>query len=102
MFVCLTPENKKKIGVLCSRYSVQPGGNPAMFTQVQREETHHFQPITAYVCTLSRGCFLNVANTINVSVMNLDQDKINLATARSVTLTEAAFSFINNTVKNAD
>jgi hypothetical protein len=102
MFVSLTPENKKKIGVLCSWYSVQPGGDPAMFTQEQSEETHLFQPITTYVCTLSRGCFSSVANTLNVSVMNLDQDKIDLATARSVTLTETAFSFINNTVKNAD
>ncbi len=84
MFVSLTAENKKKIGVLCSWYSVQPGGDPAMFTQVQSEETHHFQPITAYVCTLSHGCFSNVANTINVSVMNLDQDKIDLA--RSIVL----------------
>lgn len=102
MFVTLTPENKKKIGVLCSWYSVQPCVDPTMFTQEQSEETHLFQPITTYICTLSRGCFSRVANTTNVSVMNLDQDKIDLVTARSVTLTEAAFSFINNTVKNAN
>ena len=83
----LTAANLKKIGVLCSWYSVLPDGSPHTFTLEQVEESHVFLPVNLYVCTLSRGCFSDLGHPADTdgeaSVMNLDRAKLDLATAQS-------------------
>ena len=108
MSVSLTAANLKKIGVLCSWYSVLPDsdGSPHTFTLEQVEESHVFLPVNLYVCTLSRGCFSDLGHAADTdgeaSVMNLNQAKLDLATTQSLKLTEAAKSFICNLLKSID
>ena len=58
------------------------------------------------MCTLSRGCFSDLGHPADTdgeaSVMNLDRAKLDLATAQSLKLTEAAKSFIYNLLKSID
>ena len=97
-------DKPKKIGVLCSWYTLS--SPPATFSAVQCEETHIFHPITSYVCTLSHGSFARIvsAEGINVqsSIVNVDPTKLDLATAEHLTLNMASLSFINTILKNAD
>ena len=97
-------DKPKKIGVLCSWYTLS--SPPATFSAVQCEETHIFHPVTSYVCTLLHGCFENIVSTegINVqsSIINVDPTKLDLATAEHLTLHMTSLSFINKILEKAD
>lgn len=75
------------------------------FLLEQFEKTHCFIPVYLYTCTTSHGCFSEFNETAvkqdESSVVDLDQAKLDLTTAKSLKLTEAALSFINTLVNNS-
>ena len=102
--VQLTTMNMKRIGVLCSWYSAESDVNPHLFLLEQFEKTHCFIPVYRYICTTSHGCFSEFNETAvkqdESSFVDLDQAKLDLTTAKSLKLTQAALSFINTLVIN--
>lgn len=90
---------KKPVGVMCSWYTMLE--SPAKFEVDEKSTVHEYVPMHSYLCTLTYKCFETQEDGLNFSsdsVTNVDLQKRNLATAKSLTLTPNTLSQIEKLI----